>query len=172
MDDALIARLATLRAAAPALQHAANNAVMVVTANLELLSRSAPTEAARRQAGRALDATQRLDATLRAFLALMRATPGEKPVAAPAETIPSVLPLLRAVLGSRTPVEMTLAGADTPVAHDAAAAQVALLALALAVAGKGEAGVPLDIAFLPAEPGLTLRATPPATGGPCVDVVL
>lgn len=172
MDDALAHRLATLRAAAPAIQHDANNAIMVLTANLEMLSRTATTDAARRQAGRALDATQRLDATLRAFLALMRAPSAERSIEAPAETIPGVLPLLRAVLGSRTPVEMTLEGAETPRLHDATAAQTALLALALAVAGTGESGAPLGIASVATEAGLALRATPPAPGAEAVNLTL
>lgn len=165
MDDALATRLTTLRAAAPSVQHEANNALMVLTANLEMLARGAQTDAARRQASRALEAAHRLDATLRAYLSLMRQPVGEAASAPPTTTIPAILPLLRAVLGSRTPVEVRMEGGDTPVPHDAAAIQTALLALALGAAGKGEAGAPLSVTLRPTPEGMALEVQQPPGSG-------
>jgi len=154
MDDPQQARLRALRHAAPAAQHAANNALMVVGANLDLLARGG--EAAARQAGRARSAVDGLEALLRAFLGLMRANDGTLETLSPAPTIDAMRPLLAAVLGSRTP--LIVEGAAPPLPHDRARVQAALLDLALAVAGQGAPGDPLRLT-LGAE---GIHATPPA----------
>jgi hypothetical protein len=154
MDDPPEARLRALRHAAPAVQHAANNGLMVLGANLDLLARGG--EAAARQAGRARSAVDGLEALLRAFLGLMRANDGTLENACPDQTIGMVRPLLVAVLGSRTP--MIVEGAAPPVPHDRAVVQAALLDLALAVTGQGAPGDPLRLTLAAGE----IHATPPA----------
>jgi hypothetical protein len=147
-------RLRALRAAAPALQHAANNALMVLGANLDLLARGG--EAASRQAGRARSAAEALEALLRAYLGLMRAPGAALVTASPAATVAAVRPLLVAALGSRTPLRVE--GAAPPLPHDPGAVQATLLDLALAIAGQGEPGAALTLTL--SEAGIT--ATPPA----------
>jgi hypothetical protein len=161
MDDPRQARLRALRHAAPAVQHAANNALMVAGANLDLLARG--DEVAARQAGRARSAVDGLEALLRAFLGLMRANEGTLESVSPLSTIDAMRPLLAAVLGSRTP--LIVEGAAPPLPHDRTRVQAALLDLALAVAGQGAPGDPLRLTLGPdgilAKPPAGTRADGP-----------
>jgi hypothetical protein len=140
-----LARFETLCRAAPSVQHEANNALMVLSSNLELLALGAASEAARRQVGRCEEAQRRLDETLRAFLALLRRAPaGPEPLSLPL-VVDEVLLVLRAVLGARMPVACLAAPDMRPARCDRALLEAALLALAQGLAGKGEAARPLRL---------------------------
>jgi hypothetical protein len=152
-------QLEPLHRAAGKLRHDANNAMMVLASNLELLARTAATDAARRQVGRAEEAATRLDALLRATLGMLGRAPGAE-AQAPLPLLREVLPVLRAVLGTRTPVE--LEGEAPPALIDRAVAEAALLRLALAVAGQGEAGAALRLVLSREAGEAVLVATPPA----------
>jgi len=159
MKGVRLDQLEPLHQAAGKLRHDANNAMMVLASNLELLARTAATDAARRQVARAEEAATRLDALLRATLGMLGRAPGVE-VLAPHLVARDALPVLRAVLGARTPVE--LAGEAPAVPLDRAALEAALLRLALATAGKGEAGVALRLDVAREGDSALLVATPPA----------
>ena len=89
---------------AHAVRHDANNALMVLHVNIDMLSRGATSDAAQRQAARAEEATARLEALLHALLATLGRTPGVIEALAPQRVVEDALPLLRAVLGARNPV--------------------------------------------------------------------
>ncbi len=151
--------LQALHRAAGMLRHDANNAMMVLASNLELLARTAATEAARRQVRRAEEAAARLDALLRATLGMLGREPGVEALA-PHLVVREMLPVLRAVLGSRTPVE--LEGEAPPVPLDCAALEGALLRLALAAAGQADPGAALRLVVSGVSGEAVLVATPPA----------
>jgi signal transduction histidine kinase len=118
-----------LRGTAPAVQHEVNNALMVLSSNLELLGRSAPEGAPRRQLDRAQEAVRRLEATVRGFLDAARRDAEDKAVIAPDLVLRQTLPLLRVALGARFGIELE-AGPEAAPAHlDRARLDLALLSL-------------------------------------------
>jgi C4-dicarboxylate-specific signal transduction histidine kinase len=165
MDDADAARLAALRHAAPAVQHDANNAMMVLAANLDMLGRGARGTPAERPLARAEEASRRLEETLRSFLDLARRPPQDIAETTLRDALEALLPLLRAVLGSRTPLLLDApdAAAGSVVLLDRAALDLGLLAVARAVAGAAPAGAPLRLAIAAtaSEATLLVEVPPP-----------
>ncbi|MGK7864571.1 histidine kinase dimerization/phospho-acceptor domain-containing protein [Falsiroseomonas sp. E2-1-a4] len=136
--QAALERLDRLRRVAPALQHDINNAMMVLAANLDLLARSAgePGSPARRQLDRAVQASRRMDETMRGFLDYARREAAETVEVSPATVLQQVLPLLRAALGARLGAEMTAPERPVAVRLDRAALELALLAVAQDAVGR------------------------------------
>lgn len=130
MDDNLTTqRHDRLRRIAPAVQHDINNAMMVLASNLELLGRSVADGAPRRQLDRCIEASKRLDATMRGFLDAARRPVEEATRASPAQALRQVMPLLQVAAGARHGVDATLGEGIPEVALDRARLDLALLAL-------------------------------------------
>jgi signal transduction histidine kinase len=120
-----------LRRAAPSVQHEVNNALMVLSSNLELLGRSATSDAARRQLARATEAARRLDETVRGYLDAARREATDFVEESPMVVLARLLPLLRAALGARFGFEIAPTEAALPkVRLDRARLELALLCLA------------------------------------------
>ena len=134
--DPAAARYERLRLTAPAVQHDINNAMMILTSNLELLERSAAEGAPRRQLDRALAATRRIEETVRGYLDAARRPVTEVTTACPAAAVRAVLPLLRVALGARYGVDLTAPEEPREVHLDRARLDLALLALARDAVGR------------------------------------
>lgn len=132
------ARHDRLRRLAPAVQHEINNAMMVLTANLDLLARSVGDAdgAPRRQLDRAVQASRRLDESMRGFLDCARREVAEPVRLSPATVLHQLLPLLRLALGARPGAEVTAPEHPVAVRLDRAALEMALLAVAQDAAGR------------------------------------
>ncbi len=128
-EDLTAQRHDRLRRIAPAVQHDINNAMMVLASNLELLGRSVADGAPRRQLDRCIEASKRLDATMRGFLDAARRPVEEPTRASLAQALRQVLPLLAVAAGARHGVDLTLAEGVPEVALDRARLDLALLAL-------------------------------------------
>lgn len=128
-DDLTTQRHDRLRRIAPAVQHDINNAMMVLASNLELLGRSVADGAPRRQLDRCIEASKRLDATMRGFLDAARRPVEEPTRASLAQALRQVLPLLQVAAGARHGVDLTLAEGVPEVPLDRARLDLALLAL-------------------------------------------
>jgi len=162
-SDAALARLRQehLRQTAPAVQHEVNNALMVLTSNLDLLARFAAEGAPRRQLDRAQEALRRLDETIRSFLDAAR-RPVEEPATVPlAEALAQLAPLLRAVLGARQGLDLEAAEGMPPVALDRARLELALLVLAREAAGRMAQGARIRARVEPRDGEVALRLTLP-----------
>lgn len=151
-------RQATVAAFARPLQHDINNLLMVVTANVDLLLKTAKEPAQQRQLDRIAQAARRLEAGTRAVLSLARRpVPAEGPVVL-AQALKELAPLLQLLLPTDQTVAMTLApDATAPVALDRAALEEALLALAQDLAAKAPRGPGLALALEAAGPMLVLH---------------
>jgi signal transduction histidine kinase len=150
--DRALLRHDELRRTAPAVQHEVNNALMVLSSNLELLGRSATDGAPRRQLDRAQEAMRRLEATMRGFLDAARREAEEIVAICPAVALQQALPLLRVPLGARFGLDLDLPAAEVgAVRLDRARLDLALLSLAREAAAR-------------MAPGDRLRATVEARG--------
>jgi signal transduction histidine kinase len=131
-----------LRQTAPAVQHEVNNALMVLTSNLELLGRTATEGPPRRQLDRALEALRRLDLTVRGYLDAARRSAEDPQPASPAAAVRQALPLLRVVLGARFGFDLDPAEKDAlpPAALDRGRLDLALVSLARQASGRMEPG--------------------------------
>lgn len=128
-DDLTTQRHDRLRRIAPAVQHDINNAMMVLASNLELLGRSVADGAPRRQLDRCIEASKRLDATMRGFLDAARRPVEEPTRASLAQALRQVLPLLQVAAGARHGVDVAVADGLPEVALDRSRLDLALLAL-------------------------------------------
>jgi signal transduction histidine kinase len=134
--DPAVARHERLRLTAPAVQHEINNAMMILTSNLEMLGRGGGGAPPRRQLDRALAATKRIEETIRGYLDTARRPATEVTTISPAAAVRAVLPLLRVVLGVRYGVELTAPEEERTVRLDRAKLDLALLALARDAVGR------------------------------------
>ncbi len=125
-----------LRRSAPAVQHEINNALMVLTSNLELLARSVAEGAPRRQLDRAQQAARRLDEMMRAYLDAARREASEVAVIPPAAALRQLAPLLRVLLGARNGFDIAPEPSMAEAALDRARLDLALLSLARDAAGR------------------------------------
>ena len=128
-EDLTTQRHDRLRRIAPGVQHDINNAMMVLASNLELLGRSVADGAPRRQLDRCIEASKRLDATMRGFLDAARRPVEEPARASLAQALRQVLPLLAVAAGARHGVDVAVADGLPEVALDRARLDLALLAL-------------------------------------------
>ena len=160
-DDPTAQRHERLRRSAPAVQHEINNAMMVLASNLELLGRSVGDGAPRRQLDRALEATRRLDETMRGFLDAARRPVAEDAVASPAQALRQALPLLKVALGARHGVDATVPDGIWNVRLDRARLDLALLALAQDAQGQMAPGARMGLALANADGEVTLAVTLP-----------
>ena len=169
--DPAAARHERLRLTAPAVQHDINNAMMVLTSNLELLGRSAVEGAPRRQLDRALAATKRIEETIRGYLDAARRPVTEEVTSCPAAVIRAALPLLRVVLGARHGVDLTAPETPREVRLDRAKLDLALLALARDAVGRMANGarIGLRVEHLGSEVALVI--TTPEGGEPTAEVM-
>jgi signal transduction histidine kinase len=166
--DTALARLRQehLRQAAPAVQHEVNNALMVLTSNLDLLGRLAPEGKPRRQLDRAQEALQRLDETVRSFLDAARRPVEEPGPASVAEVVAQVAPLLRVVLGARHGFDLEAAEGLPPVTLDRARLDLALLVLAREAAGRMAQGARIKARVEPRPGEVALRLVLPEGARP------
>ncbi|MGG5820143.1 histidine kinase dimerization/phospho-acceptor domain-containing protein [Falsiroseomonas sp. HW251] len=126
-----------LRRTAPAVQHEVNNALMVLSSNLELLGRHAVEGAPRRQLDRALEAMRRLEATVRGYLDAARREAEDPAAVAPDAAVRQALPLLRVVLGNRFAVDLEGPEKGLPAVQlDRGRLDLALLCLVRDAAGR------------------------------------
>ena len=150
-----------LRRAASAVQHDINNAMMVLSSNLDMLTRSVAEGAPRRQLDRAKQAMQRLEDTMRGFLdAARRPTPDALPIS-PVVAIQGLLPLLRTVLGARHGLEVALPPRSAAVQLDRARLEVALVALAQEAMEAVPAGARLTLELVDTGAAVTMTLTVP-----------
>lgn len=170
--DPAAARHERLRLTAPAVQHEINNAMMVLTSNLELLGRSVAEGAPRRQLDRAVEATRRIETMIRGYLDAVRRPAKEVGVSSPAVAVMTALPLLRVALGARYGVDATLAEPAWEARLDRAALDLALLALARDAAGRMAPGtrIGLRVENWDAAGEVALAIDMPAEAEPSVEV--
>lgn len=160
-DDLTAQRHERLRRTAPAVQHEINNAMMVLASNLELLGKSVGDGAPRRQLDRALEATRRLDETMRGFLDAARRPLVEEAAASPGQALRQALPLLRVALGARHGIDAMVAEGTGTVRLDRARFDLALLALVQDVQGQMPMGTRIGMAVAQAGAETTLAITLP-----------
>lgn len=167
-------RLDRLRRVAPAVQHDINNAMMVLAANLDLLARSVGDAegAPRRQLDRAVQASRRLEETMRGFLDCARRAAEEPAKVSPATVLRQVLPLLRVALGARLKVEATMPERLVEVRLDRAALELALLALAQDAAARMPQGSRLLVEVREAAAEVELALTLPQGAGEAALILL
>lgn len=134
--DLVLLRHDRLRRAAPAVQHEVNNALMVLTSNLELLGRSAVEGPPRRQLDRAMEAMRRLDQTVRGFLDAARREAEDPAADSPAAVVAQALPLLRVTLGARFGFDLAEGQGVPPARLDRARLDLALLSLVRDAVGR------------------------------------
>jgi hypothetical protein len=145
------ARLETLAAISPAVQHDLNNALMVLASNIELLGRAVPAEGPpRRQLDRVSEAARRVEVASRALIAMLRRPAVDAETASPEAALRALDPLLRIVLGARVGFALEIEPNMPPVAFDRARLDMGLVELARALHAKPVPGAKL---------ALTLRAT-------------
>jgi len=128
-EDLIALRHDRLRRTAPSVQHEVNNAMMVLASNLELLGRHLPDGAPRRQLDRAVEASRRLEETIRGYLDAARREASEEAVASPALALRQAMPLLRVALGARHGIDLEVAEGLWSVRLDRARLDLALLSL-------------------------------------------
>ncbi|MBU8537267.1 nitrogen regulation protein NR(II) [Falsiroseomonas tokyonensis] len=150
-----------LRRVAPAVQHEINNAMMVLAANLDLLARSVGEGAPQRQLDRALQASRRLEETMRGFLDAARREVAETSLVSPATVLRQLLPLLRVALGARHGAELVAPERLTSVRLDRAALEIALLAAVQEAAPRLPHGSRLNAALSEAEAEVLLELSLP-----------
>jgi signal transduction histidine kinase len=150
-----------LRRAAPAVQHEVNNAMMVLAANLDLLSRSVGEGAPSRQLDRAVQASRRLEETIRGYLDVARRPVADPSVVSLIQVVRQALPLLRVALGARHGAELTAPERLTPIALDRSALELALLAVAQEAVGRMPNGTRLGVALRESETEVELELTLP-----------
>jgi signal transduction histidine kinase len=155
-----------LRRAAPAVQHEVNNAMMVLAANLDLLSRSVAEGAPTRQLDRAVQASRRLEETIRGYLDAARRPVADPTLVSLVQVVRQSLPLLRVALGARHGAELTTPEKLTPVSLDRAALEVALLAVAQDAVGRMPNGTRLGVTLREDEAEVELELTLPEGVGP------
>ncbi len=166
--DPMLARLRQeqLRQTAPAVQHEVNNALMVLTSNLDLLGRFAPEGKPRRQLDRAQEALQRLDEMVRSFLDAARRPVEEPGPASVAEVVAQAAPLLRVVLGARYGFDLEAAEGLPPVTLDRARLELALLVLVREAAGRMAQGARIKARVEPRPGEVALRLVLPEGARP------
>lgn len=126
-----------LRRTAPAVQHEINNALMVLSSNLELLGRHAVEGAPRRQLDRALEAMRRLETTVRGYLDAARREAEDPAAIGPEVAVRQALPLLRVVLGNRFAFDLEAPEKGLPAVQlDRGRLDLALLCLVRDAAGR------------------------------------
>ncbi|MGG5889831.1 hypothetical protein ACLF3G_22080 [Falsiroseomonas sp. HC035] len=165
-DDVAGQRLDRLRRVAPAVQHEVNNAMMVLAANLDLLSRSVGEGAPTRQLDRAVQASKRLEETIRGYLDAARRQVAEPTLISLVQVMRHSLPLLRVALGARHGAELTTPEKLSPVSLDRAALEVALLAVAQDAVGRMPNGTRLGVTLRESEAEVELELTLPEGVGP------
>jgi signal transduction histidine kinase len=165
-EDVAGQRLDRLRRAAPAVQHEVNNAMMVLAANLDLLSRTIAEGAPQRQLDRAVQASRRLEETIRGYLDAARRDVADPSLVSLVQVVRQSLPLLRVALGARHGAELTAPEKLTPVSLDRAALEVALLAVAQDAVGRMPNGTRLGIELREEAEEVELELTLPEGVGP------
>jgi signal transduction histidine kinase len=165
-EDVAGQRLDRLRRAAPAVQHEVNNAMMVLAANLDLLSRSVGEGAPTRQLDRAVQASRRLEETIRGYLDAARRNISDPSLVSLIQVVRQSLPLLRVALGARHGVEVTEPEKLTPVSLDRAALELALLSVAQDAVGRMPNGTRLGITLREGDAEVELELTLPEGVGP------
>jgi signal transduction histidine kinase len=136
-NELVLLRHDRLRRTAPAVQHEVNNALMVLTSNLELLGRNAAEGAPRRQIDRAVEAMRRIDYIVRGFLDAVRREAEDQAAVPPSTMIAQVAPLLRVALGARFGFDLEAPETQPwPAQLDRARFDLALLALARNAAAR------------------------------------
>jgi len=125
-------------------QHEINNLLTVMLANLDLLRRSTPEGAQRRQIDRIGEAVRRFEASSRAILSLARRPVDAPGPFAPAASIAAIRPLLALLLPAPGALEIASPPAPWPLAAGGAAPfEDALLGCAAALGADGR----MTIAF-------------------------
>jgi hypothetical protein len=168
--DLVLLRHDLLRRTAPAVQHEVNNALMVLTSNLELLGRTAVEGAPRRHLDRATQALRRLDETVRGFLDAARRQAEDSGEEVPTDCVAQVLPLLRVALGARFGIdfEKPEKGTLPAIGLDRARLDLGLLWLARDAAARMQLGARIAIRgeVLPESGEVALLLDLPAGAGP------
>ncbi len=155
-----------LRRTAPAVQHEINNAMMVLASNLELLGRSVGEGAPRRQLDRAIEASRRIEDTIRGYLDAARREVSDPVLVSPAVAMKQTLPLLRVVLGARFGLDVEMADRLPEVRLDRGRFDLALLALMREAHGRMTPGARIAARLEPREGGAALRLTLPPGAAP------
>lgn len=173
-DDLTAARHENLRLTAPAVQHEINNAMMVLASNLELLARSVAEGAPRRQLDRAIEASKRLEETIRGFLDAARRPASDAQRVSPALAVKQALPLLKVALGARHGVDLAPHGPSGEARIDRARLDLALLALVRDVCARMQPGARIGLAVAERDGEVTLAITlpPGVEPGPEVNALL
>jgi signal transduction histidine kinase len=145
-EDLTAIRHDRLRLTAPAVQHEINNAMMVLASNLELLARSVADGPPRRQLDRSIEASRRLEETIRGFLDAARRPATDEQKVSPALALKQALPLLRVALGARHGIDVAPHENIWECRLDRARLDLALLSLVRDAASRMTPGARIGIA--------------------------
>lgn len=148
-----------LTALAEAVRHEANNLLAAIGGTVDILLRTAGTERDRARAARLRDATTRLEALLKAYLALAAPPPGDGGTDG-AQVLALLRPLAALALGPGRVLEIEAAPGLPRLAASPAALQSSILALARDAAARLPPGDGLRLALMPAPGGARLVAAP------------
>lgn len=160
-DDLTATRHEHLRLTAPAVQHEINNAMMVLASNLELLARSVAEGAPRRQLDRSIEASKRLEETIRGFLDAARRPVSDAQKVSLGLAVKHALPLLKVALGARHGIDLAPHGPVAEARIDRAALDLALLALVRDVCARMQPGARIGLAVAERGDEVTLAITLP-----------
>ncbi|WP_198376758.1 hypothetical protein [Neoroseomonas rubea] len=150
-----------LVALARPVRHEANNLLAAISGTADLMVRAAGTDKERARAERVQEAAQRLEALLRAYLALA-APPAEG--ADPRRVIEMLRPVLALLLGPGRVTEVAVADNLPRLAATPAELQSAAMALAREAAAQAPKDGGLRLVLDAAPGGATLYATPTPHG--------
>jgi signal transduction histidine kinase len=150
-----------LVALARPVRHEANNLLAAISGTADLMLRAAATDKEKARAERVKEASQRLEALLRGYLALA-APPAEG--TAPRRVLEMLRPVLALLLGPGRVVEVAVAEGLPMLAATPAELQAAAMDLARHAAAQAPKGGGLRVALDAAPGGATLYATPTPHG--------
>jgi signal transduction histidine kinase len=150
-----------LVALARPVRHEANNLLAAIAGTADLMLRAAATDKEKARAERVQEAANRLEALLRAYLALA-APPAEG--TDPRKALEMLRPVLTLLLGPGRTVEVAVAEGLPMLAATPAELQAAAMDLAREAAAQAPKGGGLRVALDAAPGGATLYATPTPHG--------
>ena len=149
----------TLTAFAQPVRHEANNLLAAISGTVDILLRTAQSERDLARAARLREATDRLEALLKAYFALA-APPAATGGVDGAQLLALMRPLIVLTLGPGRLVEIEAAPGLPRLAASPAALQAEILGLARAAAAGAPAGGGLRLTLREARGGATLAAAP------------
>ncbi|MBB5688821.1 signal transduction histidine kinase [Roseomonas alkaliterrae] len=154
---------------ARAVRHEANNLLAAIGGTAELMHRSAMTERDAARAERLREASARLGALLRAYLALAAPPAEDTP---PAAVLEAMHPLFVLILGPGREVAIEAAAEIPPLGVPPGELQATALSLATEAAAEARPGSGLRVALAPCPGGALLSVAAEPGGAAAVPIFL